>query len=215
MLEEYAYLQAKQQAIRAAATRKKLIHDLIVSLIGGAFNFFSFVYTLASDDPMSIAPKMTQAINIDSYLVSLVRSLSEMQDSMASYMKCVDLLNKIDSSDCEKTRKLQLNEEEKTPLKDAQFKLKGAIEFKNFSASYTPERSALHDINLYIPQGEKVCIVGRTGSGKSTLLLAILDLLHYTKGVRDSNKSSLNVTPPPLLVNLLRWRAREWLESSP
>jgi ATP-binding cassette subfamily B protein len=47
---------------------------------------------------------------------------------------------------------------------------KGAIEFRNVSFGYLPDRPVLHDISLSIPPGARVGICGATGSGKSTLV---------------------------------------------
>lgn len=44
------------------------------------------------------------------------------------------------------------------------------IEFKNVSFQYqNAERPALHDINLSIPRGKRVALVGASGAGKSTI----------------------------------------------
>jgi ATP-binding cassette subfamily B multidrug efflux pump len=47
--------------------------------------------------------------------------------------------------------------------------MQGAIEFRNLSFSYNGAE-VLHDINLSIPQGTSLAIVGPTGSGKTTLV---------------------------------------------
>ncbi|MFT9298563.1 MAG: ATP-binding cassette domain-containing protein, partial [Gluconobacter sp.] len=44
-----------------------------------------------------------------------------------------------------------------------------AIKFEHVSFSYDPSREILHDINLDIPAGTSLAIVGHTGSGKSTI----------------------------------------------
>jgi len=57
------------------------------------------------------------------------------------------------------------------------------IQFKNLSFSYTnDERSVLSGINLNIPKGSSVGIVGSTGSGKSTLLDLLMGLIEPTEG---------------------------------
>jgi len=50
--------------------------------------------------------------------------------------------------------------------------LMGDIEFRNLSFSYNG-RAILKDINLHIPAGKTVAVVGATGSGKSTLVSLI------------------------------------------
>ena len=50
--------------------------------------------------------------------------------------------------------------------------VKGDIEFKNVSFSYN-NTEVLHNINLNIPHGSSVAIMGTTGCGKSTLLSLI------------------------------------------
>ena len=47
--------------------------------------------------------------------------------------------------------------------------LKGHIRYENISFSYNAEREVLSDINLEIPAGTTVALVGQSGSGKSTL----------------------------------------------
>ena len=59
--------------------------------------------------------------------------------------------------------------------------VRGDIEFKNVSFSYNDEE-ILHEINLTIPHGSKVAIMGATGSGKSTLLSLIGRYYDVTKG---------------------------------
>ena len=54
------------------------------------------------------------------------------------------------------------------PKTNAYEKMKGDVEFKNVSFSYNPGTQIIHDMNLMIPKGQTVAIVGETGSGKST-----------------------------------------------
>jgi ATP-binding cassette subfamily B protein len=59
----------------------------------------------------------------------------------------------------------------------------GTIEFRNVSFSYSGAgRPALEDIDLTIPAGTTLAVVGYTGSGKSTLVNLIVRLFDVTGG---------------------------------
>jgi ATP-binding cassette subfamily B protein len=49
----------------------------------------------------------------------------------------------------------------------------GDIEFRHLNFAYPDGPTVLHDINLHIPAGTSLAIVGPTGSGKSTLVSLI------------------------------------------
>jgi len=48
--------------------------------------------------------------------------------------------------------------------------LKDKIEFKDIYFSYNGEHQVLKDINIVVPRGETIALVGQSGSGKSTLV---------------------------------------------
>lgn len=48
-------------------------------------------------------------------------------------------------------------------------RLRGDIVFEDVDFGYTPEKTVLHDINLYARPGEKIAFVGATGAGKTTI----------------------------------------------
>ena len=62
-------------------------------------------------------------------------------------------------------------------------KFKNKISIKNLTFSYSSnELKVLKNINLEIPAGSRVGIIGKSGSGKSTLADLILGLLNPTQG---------------------------------
>ena len=48
-------------------------------------------------------------------------------------------------------------------------KLEGNITFTDVDFGYVPEKTVLHDINLYGRPGQKIAFVGSTGAGKTTI----------------------------------------------
>ncbi len=51
-----------------------------------------------------------------------------------------------------------------------EYELKGQIEFKDVSFSYTPDKKLIEHMNLNVMPGQTVAIVGTTGAGKTTLV---------------------------------------------
>ncbi len=60
--------------------------------------------------------------------------------------------------------------------------LQGEITFRNLTFAYPSGPNVLHNINLHIPAGSSLAIVGPTGSGKSTLVNLIPRLLDAAPG---------------------------------
>ncbi|MBP5651887.1 MAG: ABC transporter ATP-binding protein [Lachnospiraceae bacterium] len=61
--------------------------------------------------------------------------------------------------------------------------LKGGIELKDLSFRYLPELpEALHDINVKVPAGSTLAIIGKTGCGKTTIANLLVRLYEPTEG---------------------------------
>jgi ATP-binding cassette subfamily B protein len=60
--------------------------------------------------------------------------------------------------------------------------IRGAVRFRDLTFSYREGTPVLSDIDLDVPAGQTVAIVGRTGSGKSTLLALIPRLVDPPEG---------------------------------
>ncbi|HPP68965.1 MAG TPA: ABC transporter ATP-binding protein, partial [Clostridiales bacterium] len=59
---------------------------------------------------------------------------------------------------------------------------RGEVEFKNVYFSYDPKKPLIEDLNLHIPQGSKVAIVGPTGAGKTTLVNLLMRFYDVDSG---------------------------------
>jgi len=76
--------------------------------------------------------------------------------------------------------------------------LRGEITFENVTFGYTPEKLILKGINLHIPAGRKVALVGLSGGGKTTLVKLIPRFYEASGGVvkldgRDSRQYPLSL----------------------
>ena len=58
----------------------------------------------------------------------------------------------------------------------------GDIEFRNLTFKYPDGSTVLHDINLKVPEGTSLAIVGPTGSGKTTLVSLIPRIYDTPRG---------------------------------
>ena len=78
-------------------------------------------------------------------------------------------------------RKSKTSENESTndkTLKESEF----AIKTENLSFAYGNGKEVLHNINLNIPKGQVVALVGENGGGKSTLVQVIMGIYEPTGG---------------------------------
>jgi urea transport system ATP-binding protein len=61
---------------------------------------------------------------------------------------------------------------------------------------YYGESHILRNVDLHIPEGEMVCLIGRNGVGKTTFLKTIIGLLQQKSGTIDFQDQSLLEQPP-------------------
>ena len=85
------------------------------------------------------------------------------------------------------------DEEAATPIHS----LEKEIAFKNVSFSYTEEKTILKNINLTIPKGQTVALVGNSGGGKTTVVSLIPRFYDVTNGaieIDEKNIKDINLT---------------------
>lgn len=102
-------------------------------------------------------------------VIGIGRIITIFQRGMAS-------LNRLDEIFNEETETQDTPEMVKTPIQ-------GKIEFKNLKFTYPDTTDAsLNNINLSIPKGHTLGIIGKTGSGKTTLSNLLLKLYNVENG---------------------------------
>lgn len=60
--------------------------------------------------------------------------------------------------------------------------LKGQVTFENVVFGYTPEKTIIHNFNVYIKPGSQVAIVGPTGAGKTTIVKLLMRFYETNSG---------------------------------
>lgn len=60
--------------------------------------------------------------------------------------------------------------------------VRGEVELRDVTFGYDPERPVLHDVDLMIPAGKTVALVGATGAGKSTVIKLLARFYDPTEG---------------------------------
>ena len=166
---------------RTANVRASLVAALFfpsIELIGGVATG-ALIYvggTLVLRQEMSIFTLLTFVLYIDQFFFP-IRMLAQryniFQSVMAAGDKIFRLLDTpVEVKDVENARDLS--------------QIKGHVKFENVNFSYNggrdDEDGVLHDVNLDIPPGHTVALVGHTGAGKSTIIRLILRFYDVKSG---------------------------------
>ncbi len=174
--------QVKFDALNEEYKEKKLRLDLIESLFHPGLNFLigiSLIIVIWKGGLMVMDGLLTIG-NIAEFLIyvayliwpvaALGYTTNRFQKSMASWNRIKELFIAFHSKDHEETKELQVKN--------------GDLRFENISFSYPDsEATIINNVNLHIPAGKKIAIVGRTGSGKSTLMQLIPRLFEPDEGI--------------------------------
>lgn len=97
--------------------------------------------------------------------------LNQYTQSVASGERILEILNKrIDVKDAEHAIELKRDE------------VKGEVIFNHVTFNYPDHEPVLHDINIHVPAGSTIGILGGTGSGKTTIVQLLLRAYNVKEG---------------------------------
>ena len=143
----------------------QLIASLALAFVLYAASFPSVMETLTAG---TITVVFSSMIALMRPLKSLTNVNAQFQRGMAACQTLFSILDSEQESD-EGTRVIE--------------RAKGDVEFRDVTFTYPGrEIPALRDINLRIPEGKTVALVGRSGSGKSTMASLITRFYDIDKG---------------------------------
>lgn len=81
-----------------------------------------------------------------------------------------------------------------------------AIRLQGLEAAYDPARPVLRGVDLEIPAGQRVALIGANGSGKSTLLKCLIGLQPLAGGTAETLGARFTRLPDPAQRHGLRQR---------
>lgn len=178
------YKQKKFEAESEDYRQKKLRLDLVESLFHPTLNLLigiSVVIVVWKGGVMVIDDLITVG-NIAEFVIyvayltwpvaALGYTVNTLQKSLASWERINNMLiEPIEIRDKDRSEEVDPTE------------IKGEIEFRNVGFKYPgSDEFAIRNINMTIPAGSNVAIVGRTGAGKTTLVNLIPRLFDPTEG---------------------------------
>ncbi len=168
-LDSEAYQQSNRRAIRLSAAYIPLIRFVILFgftgtlVLGGFAAFYGHLDVGAYSTMVYLVQRLLWP------LTRLGETLDQYQRAMASTQRVLNLL----------ATPIAIRPGDR-PLNPAQ--VKGEVLFKGVNFAYAGRSAVLKGINLRIPAGQTVAIVGSTGSGKSTLVKLLLRFYEVQEG---------------------------------
>ncbi|WP_024955182.1 ABC transporter ATP-binding protein [Sulfurospirillum arcachonense] len=111
------------------------------------------------------------------YLWVMMTPIQEVLNMQYAYHNAVAALNRINEIFALKTEPLSKSKD--NPFKDT---FTNAIDISDLSFSYENGKKILKSVNMQIPKGKKIAVVGASGSGKTTLAQLLVGLYPIQDG---------------------------------
>ena len=167
--DSHAYRQSNQKAIALSAAFIPLIRLVILAgftaiLLYGGVQAASGALAVGT---YSVLVFLTQRLLWP--LTRLGQTFDLYQRAMASITRVMDLLD----------TPIEIHPGDKSLALSA---IKGEVSLNNITFAYNQRQPVIKNLDLHIPAGQTIAIVGATGSGKSTLVKLLLRLYEVQSG---------------------------------
>ncbi len=161
------YARYSQAAIFASSTinpSTRFINALIYALLAGLGALRIMVGTFTVGE-------LTTFLNYASQYTKPFNDISSVLSELQSALACAErLFGILDQADMEEGQNLEMRE------------VQGQIDFQGVDFSYDPSKPLIQNLNLSVPAGAKVAIVGPTGAGKSTIINLLMRFYEVNQG---------------------------------
>ncbi|KAA1171951.1 ABC transporter ATP-binding protein [Marinobacter salinexigens] len=164
-----AYVQANQKAIRISSA---FIPVIRMAVLAGFLATFTVGGMMALEGTLNVGAYgvlvfLTQRLLWP--LTGMAEVIDLFERAMASTRRILDLL----------AEPVYVHDQEGTALLQP---VKGEVRFEQVSFHYPSSGAGIRDIDLHIPAGNTLALVGTTGSGKSTLIKLMLRFYDPSNG---------------------------------
>ncbi|MFV8211042.1 ABC transporter ATP-binding protein [Streptococcus pluranimalium] len=172
----HRYAQHSQKAVFYSSTvnpATRFVNSLIYALLAGigAFRIIQGGFTVG---------QLVTFLNYVNQYTKPFNDISSVMSELQSALACAERLYHL----------LDLPLEEASPSLVSLDNLSGHVTFEDVSFGYIPDKPLIQNLNLNIPAGSQVAIVGPTGAGKSTLINLLMRFYDS-----DSGRIYIDQTP--------------------
>ncbi|MGV3060909.1 ABC transporter ATP-binding protein [Streptococcus hyovaginalis] len=172
----HRYAQPSQKAVFYSSTvnpATRFVNSLIYALLAGigAFRIIQGGFTVG---------QLVTFLNYVNQYTKPFNDISSVMSELQSALACAERLYHL----------LDLPLEEASPSLVSLDDLSGHVTFEEVSFGYIPDKPLIQNLNLNIPAGSQVAIVGPTGAGKSTLINLLMRFYDS-----DSGRIYIDQTP--------------------